>query len=1008
MLKIHKLKMNVYFTLILVILIFSFPNEIATADDGNPLLNIVSVEFPETITEDRTIEFVVIIENQGNINISVGEIIEASLLLDYNSSPVAYIFTTEGISKNNQIFLNITWTPRIGDDKQHLLSIEIRYNEILQDAWDTLVILSEKRTDLQISNIDIPDFIALNETSTFHATILNDGKAAKNLSVKIKLSSSIEGLIDTIIKNGSLQRGEYYTFSFNWTPTIFGMHSISIKLSYNDVEHDSKVKLVGVGIHEFEWWNQNWHYRYFVSTDKTGILSKSLNFTNLLDNLEISGKEFENDTLRIVRYNSDGEVVEIVDKYWFNESKYFNSLNNSTGNFIWDAGDINGFKYYIIYFDISTNPGDRTVLNETIPLNFTDDGIISQNGIVDGWWPFINQPIEGSYTLIDDSIDINVSTNSIAENVTAFIFLNDNVTNNFTLFLSDNGFGLEWLYADFFFDEEGAWTIRIICRDSAGYESSSVERTVYVGRPDLEPFDIIFKSNFSQDRFFINDIVNISIGVKCYNASIENVNVFLNISNSTDSIIYSKISTFNFNKNENNFISFFWGTPISGEYSISISLDYDNKINESNETNNRISKILNIYEIPDLFVDNITLPKDSIYEYGNAKIDIRIKNKGLGDAVDYKVILYVESESQGYMGYEDDKDSEIISVEAGSSKKINLYWNNVIAGRWFVGVKIIFNETKKDVNAYNNRLLCSEILVVKSYERNKPVINYITIEPTDIEQGMPVTFTANITDDSGIERAYIIIDNPDGTNSSIEMYRKTGTINIYECTYENTLLIGAYYFNITAVDISYHNNENSKYGQFFVDTETQAPTISYLGAEPVVQLKDKSIEISCIAYDNVGIDHIEIVITYPSLDVLETDLSKETENRYVFKEKYNEYGEYSYYVRVVDQANNIKKSDSKSFWITSDLEDRDNDGMPDWWEQRYGLNPKDKSDADKDLDNDGISNIKEYKANINPEKDILLQNAGYRIKNNLGYLAVSIILFLMILFLFLYARRRFF
>ena len=42
---------------------------------------------------------------------------------------------------------------------------------------------------------------------------------------------------------------------------------------------------------------------------------------------------------------------------------------------------------------------------------------------------------------------------------------------------------------------------------------------------------------------------------------------------------------------------------------------------------------------------------------------------------------------------------------------------------------------------------------------------------------------------------------------------------------------------------------------------------------------------------------------------------------------------------------------------TSDLnlptKDSDNDGMPDWWEILYGLNPTDASDADEDMDSDG-------------------------------------------------------
>lgn len=48
--------------------------------------------------------------------------------------------------------------------------------------------------------------------------------------------------------------------------------------------------------------------------------------------------------------------------------------------------------------------------------------------------------------------------------------------------------------------------------------------------------------------------------------------------------------------------------------------------------------------------------------------------------------------------------------------------------------------------------------------------------------------------------------------------------------------------------------------------------------------------------------------------------------------------------------------------------DNDNDGMPNEWEVKYGLNPLDSSDALTDLDADGLANLKEFKAGSSPKK----------------------------------------
>ena len=53
---------------------------------------------------------------------------------------------------------------------------------------------------------------------------------------------------------------------------------------------------------------------------------------------------------------------------------------------------------------------------------------------------------------------------------------------------------------------------------------------------------------------------------------------------------------------------------------------------------------------------------------------------------------------------------------------------------------------------------------------------------------------------------------------------------------------------------------------------------------------------------------------------------------------------------------------------TSPPADSDDDGMPDAWERRHGLNPRDPSDGPADKDKDGYTNLEEYLNGTDPNK----------------------------------------
>jgi hypothetical protein len=56
--------------------------------------------------------------------------------------------------------------------------------------------------------------------------------------------------------------------------------------------------------------------------------------------------------------------------------------------------------------------------------------------------------------------------------------------------------------------------------------------------------------------------------------------------------------------------------------------------------------------------------------------------------------------------------------------------------------------------------------------------------------------------------------------------------------------------------------------------------------------------------------------------------------------------------------------------------DSDHDGMPDWWELKYGLNPHNPADANQDMDGDGYTNLEEYLNGTDPTQYVDYRKPG--------------------------------
>lgn len=80
-----------------------------------------------------------------------------------------------------------------------------------------------------------------------------------------------------------------------------------------------------------------------------------------------------------------------------------------------------------------------------------------------------------------------------------------------------------------------------------------------------------------------------------------------------------------------------------------------------------------------------------------------------------------------------------------------------------------------------------------------------------------------------------------------------------------------------------------------------------------------------------------------------------------------ELGEHEIRLDVWDSANQTSRTSIKITVFETNETDSDRDGIPNFWERRYGLNPTYNGDSTGDWDADTFSNLDEYLADTNPK-----------------------------------------
>lgn len=855
--------------------------------------------------------------------------------------------------------------------------------------------------NLTLNISSMPSEFFINKEVIIPVKITNNG--LNNTSYgKIDIFMKMEGI--NISYNSSkkmIEPGENITINLSWNPDSLGYQNLNFSVRYNSTVFDYNMVQILVKPKDLTWWDSNWHYRTFIMTNGSGNVSRFFNFTKIAENLNLnSSVSFENETMRVIQYSQEGEPLDKDVKYNFSETSGFNNTKNATGVLKWNVTGPNSMKYYYIYYDYKGNIGEREEKIEAIFFNISKNiEIINETVYYEGWWHNLISPSEQNYLAYNYSLDITVDTVAKAYNVTGSIKVNG--VEKYSVRLENNK-KIHWFFNNLLLNETGIWILKISCNDSVGYVTSS-EFMFFV---DIVDLNVTFHDEFSFDTVHVEDEIELPFIVSSINASVSNVDVSFYVNNeffgNKTVDVTNKESLPNITLRWISYVDFDWIPYVSKTFDLKIIVDDNNDVCETNESNNHLTFQVEVVDWSDLSIKSFSVSKNYIKPMKNVTFSTTVVNEGKISSKKYVVCFYIKSLDDGFNYNNPVYCTEENNKLAPSEENIfSFEWNASQPDVYIFGVEVK-PVVGRDSNYMNNRFVSEGFLSV--YEINPPEIKNVLTENVMIGENPEIS--AEITDESGLKSVKIDIFKSNGAKivSNANMINKD---DLFSYVFRKADETGFYYFEIKAVDNSYAKNFANATGFFRVEKDTEKPVITFFDVKPKVQILDENVLFECSAVDNIKVEKVRLNVERPDGKVKIFDMSlSDVTGYYVSEIDFNQSGYYSSFVTIEDKSGNSLDSKIIGFWVTSDLDDTDDDGMPDWWEDKYGLDPEDSSDAKKDKDKDGYSNLKEYMIGGNPERDIFMQNALYRVEQGFGLIVLAVLMLLFLLVLSIIGFRR--
>ena len=925
------------FVIVVLLLSISLPQIEVFAHDY-PDLILLEISVDDEIIEGRE---TTITANISNSRGDFSQNFSVALIVDNEAVDVTVEEPIRGGTSRN-----ITFRYTFTSPGYHTIRVEADYyNEVYEsnesnNSMVILVYVNKTKPDLTIEKVTgIPPFVNDSEKIEVNVSLRNLGH---EVDERFYVTLRIGDVEEDQIVDEKVPVGGIYNLSFEITVRGFGYTNAQVRVDskddINESNEDNNVWEKEVFIYRFlPWFNETFHYRLLATTKGKGRCWLKLDFSKLLnEDLGIDADFYINST-RVVQYKSNGEIG--------NDSIIFHIEKTDSGyNLTWFSPEKG---YYMIYFDVLENGEKENVSVESITAteNTTAEFVLGP----EAWRLQLIKPANGSVFPANSPINVSLRSCAILDQVNVSIYLEGEKINASSLETADNlNFSKELRLTD-----EGNYTLNFTARDKAGY-TQNLSISIYIGKIDLRIESLSVNDKLYQNMPAQAEAKVVSnIPVKELPIRIE-----LNITHN-DVALYQEVFSFTLNGSSGTFsLSFI--PEFSGDGKLIATLYPPEGIDDANWSNNIISKDITVYMLPDLKVVKMFAPQDA-NEGVPLVVHVLVKNDG-DEKIDTKISLHVSREDLIWKSTEI-KDYRYVEIPPRRIVNVSLTWEYPEAGTWIVGVEAKPKDIREG-NVANSRMV--SIVKVKEGEHNPPTLEDLWCEPIREEVGRSVKVCCILHDDTGIENVTLTIIYPDGTEKNFSMILSNG-IWIYEFL---SLIPGEYRCYVTAVDSSpIHNIFRSNTTSFYLREDSTPPLIRSVWIKPKEkQLVNETVEIGCLISDNVGVEKVNTTLVYPDGRMYKIEMSMESENRFVFRRSFDEIGQYSFFVVATDVNGNRRESSIYSFWITEDLNDTDGDGLPDWWEEMYGLNPKDPDDAKGDMDGDGIMEIKEYAEGLNPTK----------------------------------------